>query len=152
MSWEQGRSTIEDMLRKGTLERVPPSIDAAQSLLEVAERHLASALVLADNDVVLAYDALHGANRKALTAILVAQGLRPTRAGGHIAVYEAVHAQLEPPLGRDLATYNRVRRTRNAGDYRDEHEAVANDVIADHPGCQKIVDIAKRVIGQMPPF
>jgi len=152
MSWEQGRSTIEDMLRKGTLERVPPSIDAAQSLLEVAERHLTSALVLADNDVVLAYDALHGANRKALTAILVAQGLRPTRAGGHIAVYEAVHAQLEPPLGRDLATYNRVRRTRNAGDYRDERESVAADVIADHPGCQKIVDIAKRVIGQMSPF
>ncbi|NMM30163.1 MAG: hypothetical protein HHJ10_03720 [Cellulomonas sp.] len=131
---------------------MPPSIGAAQSLLEVAERHLASALVLADSDVVLAYDALHGANRKALTAILVAQGLRPTRAGGHIAVYEAVHAQLEPPLGRDLAAYNRVRRTRNAGDYRDEHEAVDNDVIADHPGCQKIVDIAKRVIGQMPPF
>ena len=152
MSWEQGRSTIEDMLRKGTLERVPPSIDAAQSLLGVAERHLGSALVLADNDVVLAYDALHGANRKALTAILVAQGLRPTRAGGHIAVYEAVHAQLEPPLGRDLAIYNRVRRTRNAGDYRDEHESVAADVIADHPGCQKIVDIATRVIGQMPPF
>ena len=152
MSWEQGRSTIEDMLKKGTLERVPPSVDAAQSLLEVAERHLASALVLADNDVVLAYDALHGANRKALTAILVAQGLRPTRAGGHISVYEAVHAQLEPPLGRDLATYNRVRRTRNAGDYLDERESVAADVIADHPGCQKIVDIAKRVIGQMPPF
>ncbi|GAA3810717.1 hypothetical protein [Cellulomonas soli] len=63
-----------------------------------------------------------------------------------------MHAQLEPPLGRDLATYNRVRRTRNAGDYRDEHEAVAADVVADHPGCQKIVDIATRVIGQMPPF
>ena len=152
MPWEQGRSTIEDMLRKATLERVPPSEDAARSLLEVAETHLASALTLADSDVVLAYDALHGANRKALTAILVAQGLRPTRAGGHIAVYEAVHAQLEPPLGRDLSAYNRVRRTRNAGNYRDEHDAVATDVIADHPGCQKIVDIAKRVIGQMPPF
>jgi len=64
----------------------------------------------------VAYDALHGANRKALTAILLAQGLRPTRTGGHIAVYDAVHAQLEPPLGRDLATYHRVRRARNAGD------------------------------------
>jgi hypothetical protein len=36
MSWEQGRSTIEDMLKKGTLEKVPPSVDAARSLLEVA--------------------------------------------------------------------------------------------------------------------
>jgi hypothetical protein len=100
--------------------------------------------------VVIAYGALHGANRKAPTAILVAHGL--WSAGGHIAVYAAVRAQLGPPLGRDLAAYNRVRRTRNAGDYRDEHDAVAADAIADHPGCQKIVDIAKRVIGQMPPF
>ncbi|GAA3810721.1 hypothetical protein [Cellulomonas soli] len=66
MPWEQGRSTIEDMLNKGTLERVPPSADAARSLLEVAQRHLTSALAVADSDVVLAYDALHGANRKAL--------------------------------------------------------------------------------------
>jgi hypothetical protein len=101
---------------------------------------------------VLAYDALHGANRKALTAILLAQGLRPTRAGGHIAVYDAVHAQLEPPLGRDLSAYHRVRRIRNAGDYAEVHNTVADDVIADHPACQKIVDIAQRVIGEMPPF
>ena len=53
-----------------------------------------------------------------------------------------------------MSAYHRVRRARNAGDYRDEHDtvAVADDVLADHPGCQKIVDIAKRVIGQMPPF
>lgn len=80
------------------------------------------------------------------------QGLRPTRAGGHIAVYDAVLAQLNPPLGRELAAYHRVRRARNAGDYREENDAVADDVRADHPGCQRIVNIAKRVIGQMPPF
>jgi len=119
---------------------------------ELTHEHLASALTPAETDTVLAYDALHGANRKALTAILLAQGLRPTRSGGHIAVYDAVHAQLEPPLGRDLSAYHRVRRARNAGDYREEHDAVAGDILADHPGCQKIVGIAKRVIGQMPPF
>ncbi|HZL07416.1 MAG TPA: hypothetical protein VFE45_18710, partial [Coriobacteriia bacterium] len=149
---EQGRATVENLIRAGMLERVPPNLPAARSLVDVAETHLASALTLAETDTVLAYDALHGANRKALTAILLAQGLRPTRAGGHIAVYDAVHAQLEPPLGRDLAAYHRVRRARNAGDYREEHDAVADDVRADHPGCQKIVDIAERVIGQMPPF
>lgn len=41
---------------------------------------------------------------------------------------------------------------RNAGDYREEHDTVADDVRADHPRCRKSVDIAKRVIGQMPPF
>ena len=55
-------------------------------------------------------------------------------------------------LGRDLSAYHRVRRARNAGDYREEHDAVADDILADHPGCQKIVDIAKRVVGQMPPL
>lgn len=152
MAWEQGRAVVESLIRTGMLEQVPPNLDAAQSLVDVAETHLASALTLADTDTVLAYDALHGANRKALTAILLAQGLRPTRAGGHIALYDAVLAQLDPPLGRDLAPYHRVRRARNAGDYREEHDAVADDVRGDHPGCRKIVDIAKRVIGQMPPF
>lgn len=152
MAWEQGRATVESLIKTGMLERVPPNLSAAQSLVEVAETHLASALTLAETDTVLAYDALHGANRKALSAILLAQGLRPTRAGGHIAVHDAVHAQLEPPVGRDLSAYHRVRRARNAGDYREEHDAAADDILADHPGCQKIVDIAKRVIGQMPPF
>jgi hypothetical protein len=40
----------------------------------------------------LAYD---GA-RKALTAILENEGLRPTTRGGHLAVFEAVRAQLGP--------------------------------------------------------
>ena len=119
MAWEQGRATVENLIKTGMLERVPPNLSAAQSLVEVAETHLASALTLAETDTVLAYDALHGANRKALTTILLAQGLRPTRSGGHIAVDDAVHAQLEPPLGRDPTTYHRVRRARNAGYYRE---------------------------------
>ena len=76
MAWEQGRATVENLIKTGMLERVPPNVDAARSLVAVAETHLASALMLAGSDTVL----------------------------------------------------------------------------ADHPGCQKIVDIAKRVIGQMPPF
>lgn len=79
MAWEQGRTVVEDLIRTGMLERVPPNLAAAQSLVDVAETHLASALTLADTDTVLAYDALHGANRKALTAILLAHGLRLPR-------------------------------------------------------------------------
>ena len=78
-AWEQGRATVENLITTGMLERVPPNLSAAQSLVEVAVTHLASALTLAETDTVLAYDALHGANLKALTAILLAQGLRPTR-------------------------------------------------------------------------
>src|SRR5665647_1018974 len=60
MAWEQGRATVENLITTGMLERVPPNLSAAQSLVEVAETHLASALTLAETDTVLAYDALHG--------------------------------------------------------------------------------------------
>ncbi len=152
MGWEQGRSVVEGMVHSAMLERVPPDLDGAASLLRAAERHLASASTLAGTDAELAYDALHGANRKALTAVLLAQGLRPTRVGGHIAVYDAVRAQLDPPLGRELSIYERVRRTRNAGGYGYHFHAVADDVMADRPACAQIVDIASRVIGRMPRF
>lgn len=134
------------------IERVPPDTTTARALVIGAQTHLRSALALAEDDPVLAYDALHSANRKALTAVLLAQGLRPTRAGGHIAVHDAVHAQLAPPLGRDLSAYHRVRRTRNAGDYRGESAAVADDVIADHRGCVRIVEIADSVLDRLSPF
>src|SRR5660397_72071 len=97
MAWEQGRATVENLIKTGMLERVPPNVDAARSLVEVAETHLASALMLARSDTVLAYGALHGANRKALAAILLAQGLRPTRAGGHIAVYDLSLIHISEP-------------------------------------------------------
>ena len=37
--------------------------------------------------------------------------------GGHIAVREAVLAQLDPPLGRILRPFDRFRRRRNEAEY-----------------------------------
>lgn len=48
-----------------------------------ARAHLHTALAVAHDDPKIASDALYAAARKALTALLVQQGLRPTRAGGH---------------------------------------------------------------------
>jgi hypothetical protein len=59
----------------------------------------------------MAYDAA----RKAATALLTHQGLRPTTAGGHIAVAEAVRAQFPGVPG--LASLDRLRRRRNQADY-----------------------------------
>lgn len=140
------------MLASGQLERVPPNRDAAEALLNKARTHLKSAAALAASDVELAYDALHAANRKALTAILLVQGLRPTREAGHTGVFDAVLAQLHPPLGPRLAPYTRIRRARNAGDYLDELPATADDVLADLPLSREIVDVAVRVTDQMPPY
>ncbi|MCL2467022.1 MAG: HEPN domain-containing protein [Micrococcales bacterium] len=150
--WNQGRATVEALLANGDLERVPVAPDGAQRLVARARTHLLSAESLAETDVELAYDALHAANRKALTAVLLAQGLRPTRQGGHISVYEAVRAQLDPPLGSVLVPYERIRRTRNVADYLDELPGTGDDVQADLPECQAIVDVVAKVVGQMPAF
>lgn len=150
--WGQGRATIDQMLASGQLERVPPNRGAADALLAKAGTHLKSAAALASTDVELAYDALHAANRKALTAVLLVQGLRPTRDAGHTGIFEAVRAQLHPPLGPTLAPYTRIRRARNAGDYLDELPATADDVASDLPLCQAIVDMAAKVVDQMPPY
>ncbi|MCL3861731.1 hypothetical protein [Actinotalea sp. K2] len=150
--WGQGRAVIDQMLASGQLERVPPHRDAADALLDKARTHLQSAATLAATDVELAYDAMHAANRKGLTAILLVQGMRPTRDAGHTGVFDAARAQLHPPLGPTLAPYTRIRRARNAGDYLDELPATADDVAADLPLCQAIVDMAAKVVDQMPPY
>lgn len=116
MSWEKGRATINELLAQGHLERVPANTGEAQYLLGVAARHLITAQDLAGDDPEIAYDALYAA-RKALTAVLIQQGLRPTRAGGHEAVIQAAEAQFVPPLGGVPRPYRRLRRQRAQGDY-----------------------------------
>ena len=73
-----------------------------------ARAHLRTAAAVADDDSEIAYDALYAAARKALTTLLVQQGLRPTRAGGHEVTIEAATAQLVPLLGDVLRPFPRL--------------------------------------------
>ncbi|GAA0375947.1 hypothetical protein Acor_73140 [Acrocarpospora corrugata] len=100
MRWEQGRQAIDGMIGRGEVERVPASRSQADSLLDQVNRHLATVRLAKESDPVGAYQLLYDAARKALCAVLENQGLRATSRGGHIAVYEAVSAQLDPPLGQ----------------------------------------------------
>lgn len=153
MSWPKGAEVIEELLRRGHLERVPANPDDAAYLLGKAQTHLESATTLCESDPELAYDALYAAARKALTAVLRQQGLRPTRAGGHEAVIEAVEAQLVPPAGPILRPYRRLKRTRGGGDYEaSEGEVHPDDVRADLPVAEKIVTAAADVVPHMPVF
>lgn len=97
---------------------------------------------------------LYDAARKALVAILENQGLRPTSRGGHIAVLEAVSAQLDPPMGKVLRPFDRLRRLRNNAEYPhpDTPPFIAGDVGRDIPKIEAIVDLAQRVIVQMSPY
>ncbi|WP_454850779.1 HEPN domain-containing protein [Promicromonospora soli] len=154
LRWEQGRDKIETLLRDRHIERVSPSREQANFLLDQARRHIATAGAQAEADPALAYSALYDAARKSLVAILANEGLRPTSAGGHIATYDAVAAQLVPPLGSQLSGFHRMRRMRNSNEYPnfDEPNAEAQDVFDDLPEAEAIIAIANRVLDQMPVY
>ncbi|WP_199815149.1 MULTISPECIES: hypothetical protein [Streptomyces] len=116
--WEQGRATVDDLIQRREVERVPASAGHAQAELAQARQHLASAKLLLDADPVGAYSLAYDAARKALAAVLMNQGLRATSRGGHVAVYETVKAQLDPPLGGVLRPFSRMRIRRNESEYR----------------------------------
>ena len=69
---------------------------------------------------VLAYDAA----RKALSALLTYQGLRPTRKGGHYPVKHAVRAQ----FGSGFRQFGALRRRRNELEYPANYGSVGQMV------------------------
>jgi HEPN domain len=154
MRWEQGRARIEQLLADGDLQRIHPSRQQGDRLIAQARTHLASAAAICDDDPPGGYALAYDAARKALTAVLENQGLRPTTRGGHVAVYEAVRAQLDPPLGRALRPFARMRRLRHDAEYppADAPELTADDVRDDVGNAEAIIDLAARVLDQMAPF
>ncbi|MFI6324555.1 hypothetical protein ACIBG8_44005 [Nonomuraea sp. NPDC050556] len=154
MRWMQGRDRIEAMVASGLLERVPASREHADTLLAQAERHLALARTGASTDPTGAYQLLYDASRKALASILENQGLRATSRGGHLAVLDAVTAQLDPPLGQSLRSFDRMRRRRNNAEYprADTPGITAEDVLADLVKAQDFLTLATQVLDQMSPF
>jgi hypothetical protein len=154
MRWHQGRSTVELMITKAEIERVTADRVHADHLLAQAERHLRSAEAIADLDPTGAFQLPYDAARKALCAVLENQGLRTTSRGGHIAVLEAVSAQLDPPLGAVLRPFDRLRRRRNQAEYpAGEVPAVTAGEIADNlPKVRGIVRLAAKVLPEMSPF
>jgi hypothetical protein len=154
MRWNQGRDIVDRMLDEKRLQRVPPSRDQADRLISQARTHLTSAESICDSDPPGGYAMAYDAARKALTAVLENQGLRPTTRGGHLAVYEAVGAQLVPPMGQVLQPFDRMRRQRHDAEYppADAPALTAADVREDIPKAAAVVDLAEGVIDEMSPF
>ena len=129
--WNKGSEVIERQLEDRHLEAVPADADTVERLIETARRHIASATTNAASDpegaLALAYDAA----RKTATALLAHQGLRPTSAGGHIGVVEAINAQF--PNVEGLKSIDRLRRRRNQAEYPDprEYDPVTTEEVED---------------------
>lgn len=154
MRWNHGRDTVERLLAENRLQRVPPSRDQADRLISQARTHLASAAIICQTDPPGGYAMAYDAARKALTAVLENQGLRPTTRGGHLAVYDAVRAQIVPPMGQVLQPFDRMRRQRHDAEYppADAPGLTPEDVWEDIPKATAVVDLAERILDQMSPF
>ena len=154
MRWEQGRAAVEQMIDVKDLQRVPASREHADRLLEESHRHLASARDIRERDPEGGYQLLYDGVRKALTGILANEGLRPTTSGGHRAVYSAVAAQLDPPMGGVLRPFDRMRRQRHAIEYpaMDAEPVLPEDVADELPKAEAIIALAARVLDEMSPY
>jgi len=152
MSWAIGRETNLAMLDVGDLEQVAPNAEFAQTLIDKAQKHLATAALLQENDLEIAFDALYTAARLSVTALLAAQGLRPTTRGGHIAPIKAVRAQLGVHA-KVLRSYERLRVTRNRTDYPSPGATLSGDDVREGIlRARDIVDVATNVLPQLPVF
>ena len=111
--WPRGEAEIERLLSLKHLQAVTGVAANGRPLLDKAHRTLGTAASIASTDpdsaFVLAYDAA----RYAATALLTEQGLRPTTAGGHVAVESAIRAQ----FGDGFRNFGFRRRRRNELEY-----------------------------------
>jgi HEPN domain-containing protein len=115
--WGKGEATVTRLIEERHLQRVATDTDTVASLLASARRHVESARLTVDGDEEAAYSLGYDAARKAATALLAHQGLRPTTAGGHLAVVEVMRAQFPGVPG--LTSLDRLRRRRNQAEYPD---------------------------------
>lgn len=153
--WEQGRATVDELIRDGRVERVSPSRTQANELIAQAKQRLDSArLVLDAGDAATAGVTAYDSARLGLTAVLTNEGLRSTTRGGHVAVYEAVKAQLGAAAAGTINPFDRMRRRRNDAEYRSAETApLTLEEVADNiAAAEAIIEAAERVIATMPRY
>ncbi len=115
--WAKGADQVTALIEARHLQQVVSDPDTVHALLASARRHIGSARLTAEQDPEAAYSLAYDAARKSATALLNHQGLRPTTAGGHLAVVDTISAQFPGVPG--LTSLDRLRRRRNQAEYPD---------------------------------
>jgi uncharacterized protein (UPF0332 family) len=152
-SWPRGREEVQGMIERRELTQVVADADLAERLLATARQHLDSAGVLAATDPYLAYTALYDAIRKALAALLQAQGLRATTTGGHLAVQQAARAQFGASMGAILRPVDRIRTTRHEAEYPSAGTYIDEDTVTDDlPEAEAVVEAVAKAMPHLSPF
>lgn len=131
---------IRRMVKANRLEELPTNPEHAQSLIDMAQRHVQTARVVATtDDHAMAFTAAYDAARKSLAAVLAINGLRVRPVGGAhrntgIAAGSFVNDEA-------LADFEWMRQVRNATECpsEDEETATRHDVAEGISAAEAIV-------------
>ena len=104
---------MESLVRSKELEHVSGAAADGAPLLETAQKTVATAAALVQDDARSAYVLAYDAARLACSALLTQQGMRATSKGGHYAVEQVVRAQ----FGDRFRPFADLRRRRNELEY-----------------------------------
>ena len=146
--WSVGANQVSDLIRSRHLQRIAGDPKIVRALLASAQRHVESARRNAIEDPEAALAIAYDAARKSATALLAHQGLRPTTAGGHFVVIEAIRAQFPKVPG--LSSLDRLRRRRNQAEYPDPrgYDPISSDEASDaiNVACDCIASAEKLLV------
>lgn len=111
-------SILDDLQKRGLIEKVEPDQATSTGWLDDAERHLEAATKIAELDPSGAYVIACDAARKSLAAALIMSGhrvLSPPGSHQALAQYaESIATQTDEPA---LSRIDRLRRNRNRSEY-----------------------------------
>ncbi len=130
MTWQKGRDTVLALVDHGEPESITPSRDQAEAMLADARRHLQSA----QSD---------RSDRSTATS-----------RGGHIVLYDAARAQFDPPLGKLVRPFNRMRARRNQIEYASSEnpDVTEVEVLADIDKAEGLISLADKVLPRLDAF
>ncbi|MBC7277387.1 hypothetical protein [Nocardioides sp.] len=154
--WPQGDAEIDTMLEHGDLERVTPSAEHANLLMSHADGHLEAAEPLIDVHPTSAFPLIYDATRKAMTAILAKQGVRPyarSELGAHKAVQQAIQAQLGRAAGV-VRPFGPMRLRRHDTEYPslDDVPLTSGETRQAFDDATSIVAAMKKLLPRLGPF
>jgi hypothetical protein len=134
---------LREALATRDLDRITANMAAAGDRVNDARRHVRSARALADDDTSLAMAACHDAIRKAVSAHMLANGLRPRGGeGAHRIVLEYARHELSAVItADDLVEANEIRQDRALVEYG---EFPSRRIDGDH--IRAAADVAQRIV------
>lgn len=139
---ESRRALFRGALPEGHLQETQTGPKDAFHELGIAELHLTSSDSISVNDPVGAYQLSYEAARKAIQALLMADGLRITSAGGHYAFVKIAESGFSYAM--EWRHFRTMRQIRNKAEYPD-----GDFVVIDRATLQEAITVSEILIAEV---